>query len=239
MSNQTQPEAGSVVTPDLTEFNESMQGLEAFSKAHASSMAKGMAYNKPAEMTPEEEEAAKKKAEEEEGEALPGEPLGKSAAAPPADGEDPNAMNAEEFLNKANVLLGKTVETVIVPQQHALLLMAKGLVEHGKVLKSLSGVGEELASLREELVAQGQLPHMRKSTLTLHERQPSGAVNPSPEPTGAEVPKQLLAKAHGVGGLLAKGVLSPEAIGILERCSNRNEALPPHMGNLAQFASDN
>lgn len=232
---------------DVLSFEDTMAELEAFGKALA---AKPLAKAKPTKGQDNIKDTAGNEedgAEREEEDDYAGEAMGKSTgkAAAKAKEADPDAhqeeMDAEAFLKKANAALSQTVtksvQALQTKQDEVSAMLIKALVTQGHALQSIT---EELSALREETEAMGKEPAMRKSKVSVHDRQPSGGAPEGGETdNGNKVVKVLLAKCmpQAQGNLLQLGVLGPQLVAELEHFDNRGLGLPPHLKHLEQYAT--
>lgn len=205
------------------EFTDVMQELDAFAKAHvpttdkAASPKETVAKSQPAQAVKEEAGS------HENGQAQDGQFTELTADASPS-------IDAEEFVAKANVLLSETVKGLITPQQQATVLVAKALVAQGQVLQSLA---EQVRAIQEETEKIGNQPGVRKSVVSVHDRQPSGQA-PMQEDNGHMVLKSVLSKQEA---LLKQGAIGPVEVAELEYAFNRGQGLPPRFQHLAQYAN--
>lgn len=209
---------------ESSEFDSVMQELESFSKSYT-------------KMGEEEEELPKRKVkakkeevadpnEEEAEEQVPS--MTKSV------NDEGQAMDAEafmgEFLKKSKILVVDATKEAATESMKVSALMAKAIVEQGRLMKSFV---EDLADMREALEEQGQKPRMRKSVLNIQDRQ--HGQTPSNEQAQGGIPAAtVLAKCVGDNGLVAKGVVTPSQVSQVQYYANRNQELPANLKYLEQ-----
>lgn len=212
-------------TDAVSEFDACLEELEQFSKAYG------------ATAPPKKKAAAKEEADAEHQEPdgdeddQEKEMMQKAVEQPGEPGEmDADAFMAQ-FLAKSKAVVQDALKAGTAEQHKGLVLLSKALVAQGKVMQSMA---DEITALKTEVAEQGMQPKMRKSAVTVQDRQLTGGNAPHEQPIMA---KDILAKCTIAGGLVEKGVLGPVEVSVLQSYANRDLPLPPHMMGLARYAN--
>lgn len=209
---------------ESTEFDSVMQELESFSKSYA-----GM--DEAGDDMPKRKAKAKKEEmvdrDEDEGDEQD------PAMTKSVNHDEGQAMDAEafmgEFLKKSKIVMLDATKEAAAESMKISALLAKALVEQGRLTKSLA---DEVAGLRESLEEQGQQPRMRKSVLNIQDRQ-HGQLNNGTVQEGIPA-SAVLAKCVGDNGLVAKGIVTPSQVSQVQYYANRGQELPANLKYLEQ-----